>query len=58
MREIARDAFVYIHKHGSSFFANRMSGSLLKQVKQGKDGFESLYDILVFAIVTPIGITI
>lgn len=58
LQAIAQEAFEYIHRHGSTFFSNRMSGSLLKKVKHGMDEFENLYDTFVFNLATPIWLTI
>jgi len=57
MKQIATYSFEYIHRHGSEFFADNMSGSLLKKVKDGIFAFEELYDNVVFSLITPIGLT-
>jgi ATP-binding cassette subfamily B protein len=58
MKSIAVEAFGYIHRHWSNFFANTMSGSLLKRVKEWMDEFENLYDIFIFNLISPIWLTI
>lgn len=58
MRAIALEAFGYIQRHWSTFFANTMSWSLLKRVKEGMSEFENIYDIFIFDLITPVWLII
>lgn len=57
MRTIMATGFTYIHKHSSRFFAENMSWSLLRKLKDWMFVYENLYDIIIFSLITPIWIS-